>query len=543
MPLYAYTPAAVDALFNAYAGVVFQDGKNYAAHHQRRVSAKHHLKPIQDEVLNLIALALNGGGALLVANATGSNIAAGVCVYINGHNGTNPTIAKAGTSVVGGMAEFVLAAAINNGATGLVYPFKVVTGLDTSGAGAAGDKVYLPAAAGGAYTYAPVATAADTDQEVGVVIVKHATTGQILFYPGAMRLRQIGTSQLKNLAVTQAKCATVWNQHRNAVINGQGRVKQRVANYTLALGVYGYATDRFAAMATGGTVTSGEAQQSSPGGSVAPCGRTGYAHAIISLTATGSGQCFFRTRVEAKDAVRFKNAAAHFSALVQHNVGSNIDFVVTVRKANAADDFSGVTQIGTGTTAVVTGTSTTLALAIADMGDCANGIEIEVRADVGAVTTKSVWVTDVQLEEGATASPFEYRSYADELALCQRYFQRAAASSADPLRTGYFASGANLRFPLHFPVIMRAAPTLLYSAFTTWDGTGAPASGNASAYSLRAAGWITQGAGAVSVALTAATDEKAILQFAESFSTWVGGLAGDVLELYTADEIGLQAEL
>jgi len=39
-------------------------------------------------------------------------------------------------------------------------------------------------------------------------------------------------------------------------------------------------------------------------------------------------------------------------------------------------------------------------------------------------TTNDVAVTQVQLEVGDTATPFEHRSYGDELARCQRYYQK-----------------------------------------------------------------------------------------------------------------------
>ena len=37
--------------------------------------------------------------------------------------------------------------------------------------------------------------------------------------------------------------------------------------------------------------------------------------------------------------------------------------------------------------------------------------------------TADIWVKNVQLEAGSVATPFEHRSYGEELALCQRYYQ------------------------------------------------------------------------------------------------------------------------
>ena len=68
-------------------------------------------------------------------------------------------------------------------------------------------------------------------------------------------------------------------------------------------------------------------------------------------------------------------------------------------------------------------------------------------------TSNNFFLTGVQLELGDTATPFEHRSYGDELARCQRYFQK-------DLRVGYYldANSANKYFGFNFPA-MRAAPT------------------------------------------------------------------------------------
>ena len=72
-------------------------------------------------------------------------------------------------------------------------------------------------------------------------------------------------------------------------------------------------------------------------------------------------------------------------------------------------------------------------------------------------------LTGLQLEVGSVATDFEHRSFAQELALCQRYFFRVPA-----LGTGatsiYLGSGveasASSRIAFIMPQIMRAAPTV-----------------------------------------------------------------------------------
>ena len=64
-------------------------------------------------------------------------------------------------------------------------------------------------------------------------------------------------------------------------------------------------------------------------------------------------------------------------------------------------------------------------------------------------------ITGVQLEVGDTATPFEHRSYGDELARCQRYYQQ--------INSGIIGTGSNsggIVFYTDFPVEMRAKPSV-----------------------------------------------------------------------------------
>ena len=81
--------------------------------------------------------------------------------------------------------------------------------------------------------------------------------------------------------------------------------------------------------------------------------------------------------------------------------------------------------------------------------------------NAAATTSDYFQITGVQLEVGDTATPFEHRSYGQELALCQRYYYDITyASSA--ARFGWGHSTATTQARLHFqtPVPMRATPSL-----------------------------------------------------------------------------------
>jgi len=67
----------------------------------------------------------------------------------------------------------------------------------------------------------------------------------------------------------------------------------------------------------------------------------------------------------------------------------------------------------------------------------------------------SLYITGVQLEVGDTATPFEHRSYGDELARCQRYLKLGGAGVY-----GIYNSAANIEISIPLNPNMRAAPTL-----------------------------------------------------------------------------------
>lgn len=90
-----------------------------------------------------------------------------------------------------------------------------------------------------------------------------------------------------------------------------------------------------------------------------------------------------------------------------------------------------------------------------------------------ADSTSNEWyITGVQIEVGEQATPFEHRSFGDELARCQRYYFRTTGSS-----TGYgnLATVSRIgdtlyRGVVEFPVTMRSRPSFSSSgSFQTLD--------------------------------------------------------------------------
>jgi len=80
----------------------------------------------------------------------------------------------------------------------------------------------------------------------------------------------------------------------------------------------------------------------------------------------------------------------------------------------------------------------------------------------------STWeMTGLQVEVGSVATDFEHRSFAQELALCQRYYQRYREGNNKSLGLA-FAFGTNeVDLPISFIVPMRATPSLEQNVATS----------------------------------------------------------------------------
>ena len=76
-------------------------------------------------------------------------------------------------------------------------------------------------------------------------------------------------------------------------------------------------------------------------------------------------------------------------------------------------------------------------------------------------TSRTLFITGLQMEVGSTATPFEHRSPAEELLLCQRYYREFGGdSSSDALFAGMWYSATTVYCPVQLLPHMRAAPTV-----------------------------------------------------------------------------------
>lgn len=237
---------------------------------------------------------------------------------------------------------------------------------------------------------------------------------------------------------------------RNAFIDPCCRVNQTGTAPALST-TFGYGgVDLVQCKATGSAVSAGTITQDTTG--VIASAATPYASKIASATITGTGKVFFRRWIESRDAVAFIGGYGLFSVLVRQDSGSNINAFLTVNAFQSQDSPGTVVQIATGSSSPVsvpTGTDTPVTLAIPNMsaaGTVANGFEVILEMDCGAVTTKNFYATDWQACLKTLAQKVAVPRFADDLEATMSWYEQTYPYG--------FAPGINT----NFGVILGSAP-------------------------------------------------------------------------------------
>ena len=236
---------------------------------------------------------------------------------------------------------------------------------------------------------------------------------------------------------------------KNKIINGGMAVDQRnagAAQTFTAAAALAYSVDRWYGYSTGANVT---------GQRVAGSNNTQYRYRFTgaaSTTAIGFGQ-----RIEAVNCYDLAGKTATLSLDLANSLLTSVTW--TAYYASTTDTFGTLasptrTQIATGTF-TVTSTVTRYSTQISVPSAATTGIEIVFT--VGAQISGTWTIGNVQLESGVGATPFERRSYGQELALAQRYYQTAVsaftASVSSTVGYGAFTP---------FQVQMRASPSCTF---------------------------------------------------------------------------------
>jgi len=281
--------------------------------------------------------------------------------------------------------------------------------------------------------------------------------------------------------------------NRNVIVNGAMVISQRGTSFT-SVGNGDYTLDRFRVYSSGGGVFN--VDQASDG----PDDFTKSLKVTVATNDASIGSSDYyilNSRLEGYDTAKFNfGTSAAKTVTLSFYVKSSLTgtfggsftnsseanayiFSYTI---NAANTWERKTVTITGQTSGTWATDNTNSIRIYwDLGCGSGNVSGSTGWGSGAYglsstvqlvgTSSATWqITGVQLEVGDTATPFEHRSYGDELARCQRYYQMTNAVALFSGRgTGTTTAVASL--PLTVP--MRASPTLTTNGIDTRGYTSA----------------------------------------------------------------------
>ena len=269
-----------------------------------------------------------------------------------------------------------------------------------------------------------------------------------------------GSELMKSETVQDAR-DLVSAGRKNLIINGDFRVSQR-GDYssTTTVANNSYYLDRWKIFLRPG-VTSGNIQRLTTN---QPPNAPADSYSV-RVTATNTANGDLRLSQLFENPTRFRSQTVTLSAWVKTN-SSNCRLYYFLGGSYNSDDFSDPVN-GDGNWHYVSFT-TTMRSDITHFYPII-GIDGDASATVNIDNGEYFEITQVQVEFGKNATDFEHRSYGEELALCQRYYQQHTGTGAN-VGPWFFQvdgySSSYYRTTVHLPTSMRAFPSV------TWTATG-----------------------------------------------------------------------
>ena len=287
---------------------------------------------------------------------------------------------------------------------------------------------------------------------------------------------------------------------RNRIINGDMRIDQRNAGASVTSAGPIYTVDRWSWYYTSGSGHTIQQNTDAP---------TGFSNSLKVTIGTGASpsadhQNIIWQPIEGYNVADFGFGAAGASTITfsfwvksslagtfnvwLHNSGDDRSYVstYTISAANAWEQKT-VTVVGdtSGTWLKTNGKGLLVGFSLgcgsnfnatANTWSAADYKSTSGATSVVGTSGATFYITGVQLEPGSTATPFERRSYGQELALCQRYYQKSYQQDTKPgavtgIGSYWFSLGGSyfgrIAITNNFSVVMRTLPSVvLYD----WSG-------------------------------------------------------------------------
>jgi len=266
----------------------------------------------------------------------------------------------------------------------------------------------------------------------------------------------VDTAELADDAVTPAKMNdSAYLANRNRIINGDFNVWQRATSSTA--GGYGYETaDRWYFGGNSGAGKQTTRQSGTP--------QEGFQY-HMKVDANGisaSNWVGIEQAIETSTVVPLRSQTITVSVYARKGASAQADNSYKLRLAQSnSTDARSTLNFGTGLTDTAMSLTTSFVRysATVTVASDAVGISCSIVLTAGSSTATAddyIEITGVQLEIGDTATPFEHKTYGQELAACQRYFQLPVNWQAYSDTT----TATAFKIMHSFPVTMRASPTI-----------------------------------------------------------------------------------
>jgi hypothetical protein len=286
---------------------------------------------------------------------------------------------------------------------------------------------------------------------------------------------------------------------KNRIINGDMRIDQRNAGASVTVTGYGYSVDRWQ---TESSVSTKYTIQQNAGAVATPAGFSHYLGVTSSSAySVGAGETFalhqyiegFNTADLGWGTANAQTVTLSFwvrSSLTGTFGGSlkngasdrSYPFSYTVSSANTWEKKTiTITGDTTGTWIGATngiGVNLTFGLGVgstysgtAGAWSAGNYNSATGATSVVGTSGATFYITGVQLEQNTSATPFERRLYNQELANCQRYFQKLGTDIGNSIIFSGNVTNANAYYTSKsLAVVMRASPTITVG--TQWGING-----------------------------------------------------------------------
>jgi len=275
--------------------------------------------------------------------------------------------------------------------------------------------------------------------------------------------------------INSSDVSSLKSGRKNLIINGGFDVWQRG---TSGFGHNVYSADRWREdYNTGNGVAISKHNIPSGGETGLPLGFTSaFKYALTVGSGAGLGLNDVRQKIELPK--RFEGQTFTLSYYVKASSSCTVSNR-RIYATNVTNPFSGASLSSLSVTTTWQRVTDTFTLGTSSTAvySSSSFLDVVLSAPVATSVNIDYYITGVQLELGSVATDFEHRSYGEELALCQRYYQKSFLPGVTPTQgasttswaTGIGFEGAAI-FESHnnsdiayfkFPVRMRTNPTMV----------------------------------------------------------------------------------